>query len=186
MAVGDGPLQRPAGGYQFRLGFGAGHAGDQHIHGRVLDTREVAGVFNVCRLAAKHVGVFLPWAVGARKVDAGDVELEFLQALLVQGIVHWAEVELDAEFFQVADPGGHGTGTAFIAVEVFEHKRLALGIAQRAVLDLPARLAQQFTRLEQVATQRIFSIRAGWFEGRPKSGRGQLRPQGLEQGQFFG
>ena len=123
------------------LGLGAGHGRDQRVDGRVLHAAcscpnlSVSAALLPNRSANSWPGLWVPW-----KADRGDVEVELLQALLVQREVHRAEAQRDAELFQVAHPGRDGAHAALVAVQVFQHHGLALGVAQGAVAVLPSRL----------------------------------------------
>ena len=136
--MGNDALQRVAGGQQLRFGLGGRHGLHHGIYRRVLDAREVARVFDIGRLAAEHVGKLLAWVVGALVGQRRDIEVEFLQPLLVQRKVHRTKPQRDAELFEVAHPGRDGAHAHLAAVHVFQHHGLPLGIAQRAALHLPA------------------------------------------------
>ena len=78
--------------------------------------------------------------MGAAVGDGGDVELKLLQSLLVKGKVDRPEVELDANFLQVAGPGCDHPRAGLVAVQVLQLKGLPARVAQRAVAVRPAGL----------------------------------------------
>ena len=178
----DHALQRAAGGQKIGFGLRPHHVADEAVHGRVLDAGQIARVFGVRGLAAEQVGVFLPGVGRARISDGGDVEVEGLQALLVEREVHRAVAELDAQLVQVANPGRHHAGAGLVAVQVVQHHGLALRVLEHAALHAPARFAQQLLCTAQVLAQAVGAlVGARRLEGGAEGGGGDVLAVRLHQ-----
>ena len=91
-----------------------------------------------------------------RRANRHDIEIESLQPLAVEREVDRARLHRDADLGEVALPDHVAELRAALGLEILELERLALGVAQHAVLvDIPARLLEQRLRFLQVLAQRV-------------------------------